>query len=95
MKHNEATEINSTYRGGGAAVRSKPEAPMKSASQQLEPRWPAMIALLSVGGLRLALPRSLSAGPTWTLLVVVGVLAVRCGVMDYQHPRFCILVLAT
>jgi hypothetical protein len=75
MKHNEATEIKSTYRGGCSRA-SKPEAPMKSASQQLEPRWPAMIALLSVGGLRLALPRSLSAGPSWTLLVVVGVLMV-------------------
>lgn len=75
MKHNEATEI-SLHIAGGAAVLSKPEAPMKSASQQLEPRWPAMIALLSVGGLRLALPRSLSAGPSWTLLVVVGVLMV-------------------
>lgn len=36
-----------------------------------EPRWPAMLALLAVGGLRLALPESLSAGPDWLLLVLI------------------------
>ncbi len=30
-------------------------------SQPLEPRWPAILALLAVGGLRLALPETLSA----------------------------------
>jgi hypothetical protein len=38
-----------------------------------ELRWPAMIALLAIGGLRFALPESLSAGPEWLLLVVVAV----------------------
>jgi hypothetical protein len=38
---------------------------MANPSQQLEPRWPALLALLVVGGLRLALPESLSAGPDW------------------------------
>jgi len=33
-----------------------------------------MLALLAVGGLRLALPESLSAGPAWLLILVVGVL---------------------
>jgi len=41
-----------------------------------EPRWPALVALLAVGGLRLALPESLSVGPDWLLLAVIGVLAV-------------------
>lgn len=41
-----------------------------------EPRWLAMVALLSVGCLRLALPESLSVGPNWMLLVVVSVLLV-------------------
>jgi hypothetical protein len=41
-----------------------------------EPRWPAIMALLAVGGLRLALPESLSAGPKWLLLAVVGVLLI-------------------
>jgi uncharacterized membrane protein len=35
-----------------------------------------MLALLAIGGLRLALPESLSAGPAWLLIVVVGVLMV-------------------
>jgi hypothetical protein len=42
----------------------------------LEPRWPAMVALLAVGGLRLALPESLSIGPNWLLLTLVGVLLI-------------------
>jgi len=41
-----------------------------------EPRWPAIVALFAVGGLRLALPESLSAGPKWLLLIVVAVLLV-------------------
>lgn len=57
-------------------MQSESEAHTKEASQQLEPRWPAAIALFSVGGLHLALPRSLSAGPSWTLLAVVGILMI-------------------
>jgi hypothetical protein len=49
---------------------------MASTEQDLEPRWPAMLALLAVGGLRYALPRALAWGPEWLTLVVVGVLAV-------------------
>ena len=49
---------------------------MASLVKQLEPRWPASIALLSVGGLRLILPRVFSFGPNWVLLVVVGLLVV-------------------
>ena len=41
-----------------------------------EPRWPAMIALLAVGGLYMALPSSIVAGPRWLLLVLVSVLLV-------------------
>lgn len=41
-----------------------------------EPRWPAMLALLAVGGLRLALPESLSAGPDWLLLAIVAALMI-------------------
>jgi len=39
-----------------------------------EPRWPASVALLAVGGLRLALPEALSIGPDWLLLAVIGIL---------------------
>jgi hypothetical protein len=42
----------------------------------LEPRWPAMLALLAVGGLRLALPSYLSLGPDWLLIAAVGVLMI-------------------
>ncbi len=41
-----------------------------------EPRWPAVVALFAVGGLRLALPENLSAGPKWLLLMVVSVLLI-------------------
>src|ERR1700761_4160018 len=49
---------------------------MKDSLKRLEPRWPAMLALLAVGGLRLALPESLSVGPDWLLIVVVLVLLI-------------------
>jgi hypothetical protein len=52
------------------------ETPMTNVPDRLEPRWPAMLALLAVGGLRLALPESLSVGPGWLLITVVGVLLI-------------------
>ena len=41
-----------------------------------EPRWPAMLALFAVAGLRLALPEYLSVGPGWLLIVIVTILAI-------------------
>lgn len=41
-----------------------------------EPRWPALIAILVVGGLNLAQPKSISFGPTWALLVVIILLSI-------------------
>jgi hypothetical protein len=41
-----------------------------------EPRWPAVVALLAVGGLRFALPESLSVGPNWLLLILVVLLLI-------------------
>jgi hypothetical protein len=52
------------------------ETPMTNTQNRLEPRWPAMLALLAVGGLRLALPESLSVGPGWLLITIVGVLLI-------------------
>ncbi|MCU1225215.1 MAG: hypothetical protein JWQ42_3308 [Edaphobacter sp.] len=49
---------------------------MTNAPNRLEPRWPAMLALLAVGGLRLALPESLSVGPGWLLITLVAVLII-------------------
>jgi hypothetical protein len=45
-------------------------------SKHTEPRWPALLALLAVAGLRLVLPESLSAGPNWLLLVILGILLI-------------------
>src|SRR5579862_3741643 len=56
--------------------RCKMKTPMNDAPKRLEPRWPAMLALLAVGGLRLAMPESLSAGPDWLLIAVVAVLMI-------------------
>lgn len=41
-----------------------------------EARWPALLALVAVGVLNLALPQTLTLGPRWALLAVVGVLLV-------------------
>ena len=41
-----------------------------------QPRWPAAVAVLAVGGLYLALPEPLTFGPSWLLLVVVTVLMI-------------------
>ena len=49
---------------------------MKDSHARLEPRWPALLALLGICGLRMALPDALAIGPRWLLLLVVGALAV-------------------
>ncbi|HEX3469831.1 MAG TPA: hypothetical protein VHT28_01490 [Silvibacterium sp.] len=49
---------------------------MTNTPKRLEPRWPAMLALFAVGGLRLAIPEYLSVGPDWLLIVVVGLLMI-------------------
>ena len=41
-----------------------------------EPRWPAIVAVLAVGGLYTALPASLSVGPRWLFPVMVAILLV-------------------
>ena len=41
-----------------------------------EPRWPALIAVLAVGGLFLALPPGLSIGPRWLFPSAIGLLLV-------------------
>lgn len=56
-----------------------PGAPRQRASRKpayAEPRWQAMLAVAAVGGLNLALPRTLTVGPQWLLLVVAGGLLV-------------------
>src|SRR5436309_11689770 len=41
-----------------------------------EPRWQALLAFIAVGGIYLALPRSLIIGPTWLLPTLIVVLLV-------------------
>jgi hypothetical protein len=41
-----------------------------------EARWPAILALFAIVGLRLALPRSLASSPAWVPLVVVTILVI-------------------
>jgi hypothetical protein len=55
-----------------------------------EPRWHAMVALIAVGGLRLALPHELSVGPDWLLLAIIGVLVVvYLGASHFKDYRLC------
>ena len=44
--------------------------------REFEPRWPAMLALLAISSLRFLLPKSLSVGPDWIVLVLVGALLI-------------------
>ena len=53
--------------------------PDLSTADRSEPRWPAAIALLAVGSLRLARPAALSIGPNWIVLVLVIVLLIPTG----------------
>jgi hypothetical protein len=44
--------------------------------RKAQPVWPAVLAVLAVGGLHLALPQSLTIGPSWLLLAIVSLLLV-------------------
>lgn len=56
-----------------------------------EPRWPAILALVALGGLYLVLPEQLTAGPNWSLLAAVVILLVpsivshRMGNTRFSH----------
>jgi hypothetical protein len=58
-----------------------------------EPRWPAVLAILAVGGLNAALPEPLSFGPYWLLLAVVTVLLIPT-VISYRagHHRLNLIL---
>jgi hypothetical protein len=63
---------------------------MLETPKHIEPRWPAMLALLAVGGLRLSLPHELSVGPDWMLLVVISVLIVLyLGAWQLKNYALC------
>lgn len=56
-----------------------------------EPRWPSLVATVAVGVLFYAMPESLTLGPGWLMLVLIGVLTVptwffhRVGRMDLNQ----------
>jgi hypothetical protein len=53
-----------------------------------EPRWPAVVALLAVGGLYYAMPSSLTLGPDWLVLVMVTILITPAVVLSQtEHWR--------
>ena len=53
--------------------------------RQLEPRWPAAIALLSIGALYYALPSELTVGPDWLALVCVSTGRHRAGTFAHAE----------
>lgn len=53
-------------------------------AEKPEPRWPTALALLAVGGLYLALARSLSVGPGWLLLAIIALLVVPLALTHRQ-----------
>jgi hypothetical protein len=54
----------------------KSERSSSKAPRQLEPRWPALVALLAIGGLHYALPSAFSFGPDWLLLAIIALLGI-------------------
>jgi Protein of unknown function (DUF1345) len=54
------------------------------ATSRTEPRWPAMMALLSIGFLYWALPEPLTPGPSWLVLVLVLPLSVAALILHRQ-----------
>jgi hypothetical protein len=58
-----------------------------TASPSREPRWPAIMAVLSVGGLYWALPEALSPGPGWLALAVVAPLSLLSTFL-YRRSQF-------
>jgi uncharacterized protein (DUF983 family) len=49
-----------------------------------EPRWPAIMAVLSVGGLYWALPENLIPGPGWLALALVIPLTIVSSILHRQ-----------
>jgi hypothetical protein len=61
--------------------------PQETSLRPGEPRWPALLALLAIGGLYYALPRSLTVGPNWLVLILVAVLATPAVMFDGLGSR--------
>src|SRR3954469_13181565 len=50
-----------------------------------EPRWPALVAIIAVGGLYAALPPALIVGPRWLFLVIILVMLVPTVISHYKE----------
>jgi hypothetical protein len=59
-----------------AETRASAARPVATFSERLEPRWPALLALMAGGCLHAALPPRLSLGPDWALMVIIGLLLI-------------------
>src|SRR5690242_9021832 len=58
-----------------------------------EPRWPAILGLLAIGGLYFSLPDRLTAGPNWLLFVVIVILLVPTIVSRRMGQRRTTIIL--
>jgi hypothetical protein len=58
-----------------AFLKNKGGARQEIALRPGEPRWPALLAMLTIGGLYYALPYSLTVRPHWLVLILVALLA--------------------
>lgn len=61
-------------------------APPGEEHAEIEPRWPALLAILVAGGLYSVLSDELSIGPRWLLLAIVGLLAIP-NLISHQMRR--------
>ncbi len=52
-----------------------------------EPRWPALIAVVAVGGLYTALPSSLIIGPRWLFFVIVVALLIPTVITHWRNDH--------
>lgn len=55
------------------------------ARQDPEPRWPAVLAIFAAGFLPIALPRSLTFAPSWTLVPANAVLLIAAVITHRRH----------
>jgi len=70
------------------AARTVQNEYMPDLPRRSEPRWPALIALLSIGALHYALPSDLTLGPDWLLLALVIALATPAIISTrYGYPQ--------
>jgi hypothetical protein len=84
MHKREMAEARASERGIDRSVDERGHRnrrrPLKS-----EPRWPALLALLALGGLYAALPTALLVGgPRWLLLLVVSLLLVPAIIAQFR-----------